>query len=102
MSEPSNIQATDLNNLSQMYVLNNILSQMYKNIILIEEGATGLILYVNGGSLFQIAAQQYGDATLWTNIALANGLTDPQLPVGVSLTLIIPPQTTNTGGLLIQ
>lgn len=83
-----------------MYALNNVLSEMYKNIILIEEGASGTIITVNGGSLFQLAAQYYGNATLWTVIAEANGLTDPELPAGNPLILTIPPSGNNTGGIL--
>ncbi|MFM0630777.1 LysM peptidoglycan-binding domain-containing protein [Paraburkholderia xenovorans] len=53
---------------------------------------------VPGGNLFDIAAHQYGDATAWTVIAQANGLTDPQL-VGITQ-LTIPPFNGNTGGVL--
>ncbi|MDE1999650.1 MAG: hypothetical protein KGI52_12060 [Burkholderiales bacterium] len=46
-------------------------------------------IQVGGGTLQQVAAQQYGDATLWPVIAQANGLTDPTLNGIVTLT--IPP-----------
>lgn len=46
---------------------------------------------VNGGSLFAIALQYYGDALQWTRIAALNGLKDPVLPSGVPFTLLIPP-----------
>lgn len=55
---------------------------------------------VAGGNLFQIAEQQYGDATAWTTIANANGLTDPFVQ-GVQ-TLTIPPQSDQSGGILSQ
>lgn len=43
---------------------------------------------IAGGNLFQIAAEYYGDAMGWVQIAQANGLTDPQIK-GV-ITLHIP------------
>ncbi len=41
-----------------------------------------------GDDLYAIAAQIYGDATAWTLIARANGLTDPLIQT--DSTLIIP------------
>ena len=49
-----------------------------------------------GGNLFQIAAQQLGDATQWLRIAQLNGISDPQL-TGV-VTLIIPDVDASAGG----
>ncbi len=40
---------------------------------------------IAGGNLFAIAAQQYGDATAWLQIARANGLSDPFLSGLVTL-----------------
>jgi hypothetical protein len=51
-------------------------------------GAPGQQLVTAGGNLFQVAAVNYGDASEWTGIARANGLTDPQL-AGVN-TIKIP------------
>ncbi|MBV8397383.1 MAG: hypothetical protein JOZ58_13285 [Acetobacteraceae bacterium] len=51
---------------------------------------------VVGGNLFQIAADQLGDATQWIRIAQLNGLSDPFL-VGV-VTLLIPDPDPNAGG----
>jgi nucleoid-associated protein YgaU len=51
---------------------------------------------VNGGNLFQLAAQQLGDATQWIRIAQANGLDDPMLS-GLQ-TLKIPPRNAAAGG----
>lgn len=42
----------------------------------------------NNPNLFQLAAQHYGDASQWTKIASANGVTDP-MPTG-TFTLKIP------------
>jgi len=55
---------------------------------------------VVGGNLFQIATQAYGDATRWTDIARANGLSDPQLSGTLTLTLPIL-NGAGTGGILI-
>lgn len=51
-----------------------------------------------GGNLFNIANQQYGDATAWTAIARANGTTDPFID-GIA-TLKIPPRADQAGGIL--
>ncbi|HTR16622.1 MAG TPA: hypothetical protein VMI52_06270 [Acetobacteraceae bacterium] len=53
-------------------------------------------LTVAGGTLFHIAARELGDATQWTRIAQANGLSDPML-AGL-VTLLIPERLTGTGG----
>ena len=53
---------------------------------------------VAGGNLYDIAASTYGDASGWTGIAKANGLTDP-LVSGLQ-TLNIPPSLDSVGGLL--
>lgn len=65
-------------------------------------------IQVNGGNLFQIALEEYGDATLWTVIAQANrsvltgqfGILDYM--VQGSQTLLIPDvlQNSNTGGVI--
>ncbi len=51
---------------------------------------------VTGGNLFQVAAQQLGDATQWLRIARANGLSDPILTGLVTLT--IPASNPAAGG----
>jgi hypothetical protein len=51
---------------------------------------------IAGGNLFQIAAQQLGDATQWIRIAQLNNLTDPMLS-GVT-TLQIPAVDPSAGG----
>ena len=53
-------------------------------------------LTVVGGNLFQIAAQQLGDATQWIRIAQLNKLNDPMI-YGV-VTLSIPDLNPNAGG----
>jgi L-ascorbate metabolism protein UlaG (beta-lactamase superfamily) len=53
-------------------------------------------LLVAGGNLFQIAAQQLGDATQWIRLAQLNQLSDPML-TGV-VTLAIPDVDSTAGG----
>lgn len=101
----SNIQynidlSQELNNLALMYQLQSMLIEMQKNLTLISQGANGQIITVNGGSLFQLAAKYYGNAVLWTTIAQANGLVDPELPRGVPFSLVIPQQSTDAGGVV--
>jgi hypothetical protein len=51
---------------------------------------------VAGGNLFQIAAEQLGDATQWIRIAQLNNLSDPML-AGVVI-LLIPDRDPSAGG----
>jgi hypothetical protein len=51
---------------------------------------------VTGSNLFQVAAQQLGDATQWIRIAQANGLSDPMLSGLVALR--IPTTDPSAGG----
>lgn len=53
---------------------------------------------VAGGTLFDVAAKVYGDASKWVTIAKANGLTDPVLS-GVT-TLKIPNTAPDSGGIV--
>jgi len=56
---------------------------------------------VAGGNLFQIAAQQLGNATQWIRIAQLNNLSDPML-CGV-MTLLLPDVDSNAcGGIAAQ
>jgi hypothetical protein len=54
------------------------------------------IVIIAGGNLFQLAANELGDATQWIRIAQLNGLSDPMLS-GV-MTLQIPDRDPNAGG----
>lgn len=84
-------QATAAISLPSLNSLNNILSTTTMNLGALATQGTSTTLQVAGTTLQQIAAQQYGDATLWPVLAAANSLTDPVIS-GVQ-TLIIPPQT---------
>jgi hypothetical protein len=44
-------------------------------------------IQVAGANLFQLALQEYGDATMWLLIASANGLTDPMVSGLVTLNI---------------
>lgn len=61
-------------------------------------GGSGKSITVSGANLFRIAEQEYGDATAWTGIARANGLTDPEV-AGIKQ-LSIPRSPDTSGGLL--
>lgn len=51
---------------------------------------------VSGKDLFQVAAEELGDATQWIRIAQLNGISDPRLS-GVT-TLLLPEVDTSAGG----
>lgn len=97
---PNDQLATALFQLSYCYEMVNLMTNMQTNVDLIAQGANGAIITVNGANLFQLAAQYYGDATLWTAIANANNLTDTVIQPGTVLTITIPANTTTSGGIL--
>lgn len=99
----NNTNAVALQKLSNLYVLQNLLNQLQANILMIQQGASGVTLTVNGANLFQLAAQYYQDATQWTTIASANGLPpDPFVPAGNPITLVIPSKSNNLSGGIMQ
>jgi hypothetical protein len=53
-------------------------------------------LTIVGGNLFQLAAQELGDATQWIRIAQRNDILDPVISGPVSL--LIPDPIAYTGG----
>jgi hypothetical protein len=55
-----------------------------------------MTLTVVGGNLFQLAAQQLGDATQWIRIAQLNDILDPVISGPVSL--LIPDLIVYSGG----
>lgn len=96
----NNTIATDTLQLSQLYYLQNLLFEIEKNLLLINNGAAGKTIVVNGANLFALAAQYYSDATLWTTIANANNLTDSVIAPGIPISIVIPTKTVDTGGAL--
>ena len=91
-----NGQLSSNNSMTNLINLRNATGRMQGNLGSINASANQTP--VVGGNLFQIAQKQYGDATAWTGIAKANGLTDPMI-AGVK-TLTIPPQPDVSGGVL--
>ena len=75
-----------------LYHLQDVLARLNKNIHAGQaaNGARGVTL--SAGNLYQVASEQYGDASKWTSIAAANNLTDPQLSGIQTLTIPSSPQ----------
>lgn len=87
-------QADGITRLPALYNLSNVLDRVNKN-VRTGQTADGLkTVTLSGGNLYQIASDQYGDATKWDSLATVNGLSDPNLS-GIN-TIAIPsnPQST--------
>lgn len=82
-------QASAASVLPNLYSYNSLLSRTTTNLGAISNQGTAKSVTVGGGTLQQVAAQQYGDATQWPAIAQANNLTDPVISGIQDLT--IPP-----------
>jgi hypothetical protein len=91
-------QSTAASALPDLYACGSVLSRMASNIG--AAGLSGASQTMVGGDLSFVAAQVYGDATGWTAIARANGLTDPVLE-GIN-TITVPPVSDGADGVLIQ
>jgi len=89
-------ESTALSQLSACYEISYALERMYKNILLINAGVNAKQITVSNTTLFRVAVQQYGDATLWTYIAQVNGLVDFEITAPV--TLNIPPSPPASAG----
>ncbi len=93
-------QALELN---QLELLNRILDMMnayvVKNLLLVGSAPTAEIVNFYNPNLYRVAVQYYSDANLWTAIAQANNVMDPQVPGYVAL-LIPPKPSVDTGGIL--
>lgn len=74
--------------LPELYELRSLCARMQVNLPLVQTPTSAKTITVGGGDLYTIAAQHYGDASRWTEIAAANKLTDPVL-TGIN-TIIIP------------
>lgn len=71
-----------------LYSLQSVLGRLNKNV---QSGQTAdgvKTVTLSGSNLYQVAANQYGDATKWSSLASANKITDPQL-TGIN-TIIVP------------
>ncbi|MBI1214131.1 MAG: hypothetical protein GC190_21930 [Alphaproteobacteria bacterium] len=87
-------QVTAMTNLTNLYGLGSLLGRMSKN--LGSKQQAGKQVTLAGGNLYQIASEEYGDPTVWTGIAKANDLTDPQVQ-GVQ-TITVPPASDGADG----
>lgn len=76
--------------------LDSVLGRLGNNVAAAPAGSREIT--VNGGTLYTLAQQYYGDATAWTTIARANNLSDPQL--SGTHTLLIPATPDTAGGVL--
>lgn len=90
-------KVTALNNLPVLYNIQSIANRIGGNLALTNGASTTNSITVTGGNLYNLAMQYYGDATRWTTIAHANGLTDPNL-TGIN-TLKIPANSVDSGGI---
>jgi hypothetical protein len=89
-------QVTSFGSQSSLFGLQNVMGRMTANLGAVSGNAK--IIPVAGGNLFAIAAQQYGDATSWTGIAKASGLTDPVIN-GLQQ-IVVPTKPDTVGGVL--
>lgn len=86
-------QADQSTRIPALYSLQNVLSRLNKNVNSGQTADGVRTVTQSGGNLYQVASDQYGDASLWSSIASANDLTDPQLS-GIN-TLTIPSNPTS-------
>ena len=75
-----------------LYHLQDVLGRINKNIHTGQTADGVRAVTLSGGNLYQVASEQYGDASKWTSIAAANELTDPQLSGIQTLTIPFSPQ----------
>lgn len=80
--------------------LGNVAGRMSRNVTMASQQTSLRTVQSAGGTLFDVAAAEYGDATLWTAIAKASKLKDAVLS-GVN-TLTIPARPAQSGGVPIQ
>lgn len=74
-----NNQVVAIVNAPQLYNLQSVLGRIGGNIGQLNPATSGKQVTVGGGTLFDVAAQNYGDATQWDKIAAANSMNDPVL-----------------------
>lgn len=86
-------QADQSTKIPALYNLQSVLGRLNKNVNSGQTADGVRSVTLSGGNLYQVASDQYGDASLWSSIASANNLTDPQL-TGIN-TLTIPSNPTS-------
>lgn len=102
----SALQSQQLTNLDLLYRIQNILAAyVIENLLLINQAENAQTITLYNPNLYSVAVQFYGDVDLWTVIAQANNINDPDASnqIGLSgyVSLLIPPApSTNNGGVL--
>lgn len=87
------LQLDHTTRIPSLYRLQDVLGRLNKNVNAGQTASGVRAVTLSGGNLYQVASEQYGDASLWTSIADANDLSDPQLS-GIH-TLNIPTSPTS-------
>jgi len=93
---PNNEIAENLTTLANLYLLQAKLGRIKANLLLINSPDNAKTATFINPNLFKIAADEYGDAMLWTEIAKANNLIDP-MQDGI-VKLIIPSKVAQSSG----
>jgi hypothetical protein len=88
------LESQEVNKLNANYEISFALERMRKNILLINSGINAKQIYVSNTTLFQVALDEYDDATLWTYLADVNHLLD--FDIGGIQLLIVPPKPQNS------
>jgi prophage DNA circulation protein len=91
-----NGQTANMLQSNNLFLMRNVCGRMSANLVSINQPPQKIAMA--GGNLFQVAQSQYGDATAWTALARANGLTDPF--VHGTATIAIPKRPGSSGGIL--
>lgn len=74
-----------------LYRLQDVLGRLDKNVNAGQTAEGIKTITLSGGNLYQVAAEEYGDVTLWPDIAAINELDDPQLTGIQTLTVPLKP-----------
>jgi hypothetical protein len=74
-----------------LYRLQEVLGRLNKNINAGLMSGGGRSVTQAGGNLYQVASEQYGDASRWVSIAEANKIADPQLSGIQTLNIPVSP-----------
>ena len=72
-------QADGMTRIPALYNLSNVLGRVDKNVRTGQTANGVKTVTLSGGNLYQVASDQYGDATQWESLATVNGIDDPQL-----------------------
>ncbi|HHL2824784.1 TPA: hypothetical protein ACQ431_003015 [Citrobacter murliniae] len=89
-------QADGMTRIPALYNLSNVLERVNKNVRTGQTANGVKTVTLSGGNLYQVASDQYGDATQWESLATVNGITDPQLTGINSLQVPSSPSSTTS------